>query len=56
MLAKAKLCEDIQTNIEDDNYKIWRKDRNDNKGGGEMLMIRSKMKAKNVEYGKGKAD
>ena len=53
--AETKLCEDIQTNIKNDNYNIWRKDRKDNKGGV-MLMIKSKIKVKNVEYWKGKAE
>ena len=26
-LTETKLCEEIQTNIENDNYNIWRKDR-----------------------------
>ena len=26
-LVKTRSCEDIQTNIENDNYNIWRKDR-----------------------------
>ena len=30
-LAKTELCEDIQTNIENDNYDIWMKDRKDKK-------------------------
>ena len=34
---------------------IWRKDRKDKKGGGVMLMIKSKIKVRNVEYAKGKA-
>ena len=53
-LAETKLCEEIQTNIENDNYNIWRKE--DKKGDGVMLMIKSKIKVKNVEYGKGKAE
>ena len=55
-LTETKLCEEIQTNIEKDNYNIWRKDRKHKKGGGVMLMIKSKIKVKNVEYGKGKAE
>ena len=47
---------DIQTNIDNDNYNIWRKDRKDKKGGGVMLMITSKIQVKNVENGKGKAE
>ena len=53
-LTQTKLCEEIQTNIENGNYNIWRKDRKDKKGGGVMLMIKSKIKVINVEYGKGK--
>ena len=30
-LAKTKLCEEIQTNIENDHYNIWRNDRKDKK-------------------------
>ena len=26
-VAETKLCEDIQTNIQNDNYNIWRKNR-----------------------------
>ena len=55
-LAETIPCEEIQNNIENDNYNIWRKDRKDKKGGGMMLMIKSKMKVKNVEYEKGKAE
>ena len=54
-LTQTKLCEEIQTNIENDNYNTWRKDRKNKKGGGVMLMIKSKIKVKNVEQGKGKA-
>ena len=39
-LTETKLCEDIQTNIENYNHKIWRKDRKDKIGGGVMLMIK----------------
>ena len=31
-------------------------DRKDKKGGGMLLMIKSKIKVKNVEYGKGKVE
>ena len=55
-LTQTKLCEEIQTNIENDNYNIWRKDRKDKKGGGVMPMIKSKIKVINVEYGKGKTE
>ena len=40
-LAETKLCEDIQTNIENYNYNIW-------------IMMKSKIKVIDVEYGKGK--
>ena len=30
-LTETKLCEEIQTNIENDNYNIWRKGRKDKK-------------------------
>ena len=40
-LAEAKLCQDIHTNIENDNSNsIWRKDRKDKKGGV-MQIIKS---------------
>ena len=55
-LTETKVCQKIQTNIENYNYNIWRKDRKDIKDGGVMLMIKSKIKVKNVEYGKGKAE
>ena len=48
--------EDIQTNIENDNYNIWRKDRKGKKGDGVMIMIESKIYVINVEYGKGKEE
>ena len=55
-LTETKLCEEIETNLENDNYDIWRKDRNNKKGRGVMLMIKSKIKDINVEYGKGKEE
>ena len=44
-LTETKLCEEIQTNIENDNYNIQRKDRKDKKGGGVLLMIKSKIRS-----------
>ena len=38
------------------SYNIWRKDRKGKKGGGVMIMIKSKIKVTKVEYGKGKAE
>ena len=43
-LAETKLYEDIQINIENDSYNIWRKDRKDKKDGGVILLIKSKIK------------
>ena len=54
-LAETKLSEDIQTNIQNNNYSIWMKDRKVKKRGGVMIMIKSTIKVINVKYGKGKA-
>ena len=55
-LTETKLCEGIQTNIENDNYNIWRKNRKDKKGVGMMLMIKYTIKVRNVVCRKGKAE
>ena len=54
-LANTKLCKDIQTPIENNNYDIWRKDRK-GKNGGVVLMIKSMIKDINVEHGKEKPE
>ena len=38
-LTETKLCEEIQTNIENNNYNIWRKDKKDKKGGGLIFFL-----------------
>ena len=45
-LTETKVCEEIQTNIENDHYNIWRKDRKDKKDARVILMIKSKNKKK----------
>ena len=52
-LAEINLCEDIQTNIENNNNcNIWRKNKEGKIKEVVMIMIQSRIKVINEEYRK----